>query len=433
MAKESTSKIVSKKHLARLDRENRQQRILQIGAAIVIVLVIGIISFGILDQTVLLNNKAVARVENDKITVAEFEKQVKFARWQMIKQYESTLQIYQMLGADPNYGASFLNNLRQIQSQLSPENAATQASTVLEQLITNRIIKHEAEKRGFTVSEAEVQEALHTAFNYFPNGEPTPTAVPSLMATSTLSPLQLTLAPPTATPTALPTPEASEPPAETPANTPTTDPALPTATPFPTSTPYTESGFQQAVEDYLAQLKDIGFTESDLRQLVYNNLLHNKVYDAITADISREEEQVWARHILLKDEPTAQALLKRIKNGEDWNKLAAEFSQDTSNKDKGGDLGWFGKGKMVPEFEEAAFKLDIGQISDPVQTQFGYHIIQVLGHEVRPLTDTEYTTLRQQAFDEWVQAQKETQKIEKYDLWMRVVPVEPTLPPDMVL
>ena len=69
--------------------------------------------------------------------------------------------------------------------------------------------------------------------------------------------------------------------------------------------------------------------------------------------------------------------MKRARAGEDFAKLAKEFSTDTSNKDKGGDLGWFGHGQMVPEFEQAAYALKPGEISDIVQTKFGYHIIKL--------------------------------------------------------
>ncbi len=73
----------------------------------------------------------------------------------------------------------------------------------------------------------------------------------------------------------------------------------------------------------------------------------------------------------------AEDVLKRVRAGEDFAALAKEFSTDPGSKDKGGDLGWFGHGQMIPEFEKAAFALQPGQVSDVVESQFGYHIIKV--------------------------------------------------------
>ncbi|MFN8060556.1 MAG: peptidylprolyl isomerase [Vicinamibacterales bacterium] len=96
-------------------------------------------------------------------------------------------------------------------------------------------------------------------------------------------------------------------------------------------------------------------------------------------------EQIRASHILLKTEgkdeatvrKTAEDLLAKAKGGADFAKLATEFSEDDGSKERGGDLDFFGKGRMVPEFEEAAFKLEPGQMSDLVKTQYGFHIIKL--------------------------------------------------------
>ncbi|MDW7617163.1 peptidylprolyl isomerase [Peribacillus simplex] len=96
-------------------------------------------------------------------------------------------------------------------------------------------------------------------------------------------------------------------------------------------------------------------------------------------DTFAQAEQVEASHILVEDEKTAKKVEKEIAEGGDFAKLAAEYSTDTETADNGGSLGYFGKGDMVDEFEDVAFDLDIGKVSDPVKSDYGYHIIKVTG------------------------------------------------------
>lgn len=113
--------------------------------------------------------------------------------------------------------------------------------------------------------------------------------------------------------------------------------------------------------------KDVQITEDEMR----------KHFEEHSTDYE-QKEQVKARHILVDSEEEAKAVLERLKKGEDFAKLAKEKSKDTLSAANGGDLGFFERGRMVPEFEKVAFSLPTGGLSEPVKTSYGYHIIQVL-------------------------------------------------------
>jgi peptidyl-prolyl cis-trans isomerase C len=101
-----------------------------------------------------------------------------------------------------------------------------------------------------------------------------------------------------------------------------------------------------------------------------------KVYADAIKDLGKEQE-ISARHILVESEDEAKGIAADLKKGGDFIAIAKEKSKDPGSKDSGGDLGYFTKDQMVPEFAEAAFKLEKGQISDPVKSQFGWHVIRV--------------------------------------------------------
>ncbi len=424
--------LQTKKHLARQERERRQQRFIIIGTVIVLVLVIGLIIYGILYENVIKARQPVAIVNKERITTEDFQARVRYTRQQLISNAINTYQFVQLFGDSPETQAQFGSQLAQIQSQLEPISLGNQ---VLDQMINEVLIRQEAEQRGITVSQSEMDSAIQEAFGYFPEGTPTlqPTLEP--LPTSTLSPLQETLVPPTASATQTSMPTVTSTPTQT--ATATVEPTItPTQAPTASPTPYTFEGFQQQYEETVNNFEEnIGFSENDLRDLVRNQLLYDKVQEAVLEELSidRYQDQVWARHILVEDEATANDVLAKLEAGEGWNDLAAEYSTDTSNKDRGGDLGWFGRGQMVPEFEQIAFTLTIGQISEPVQTSFGWHIIQVLGHEERPLSEAEYNQVRQQVFSEWLQNKRDNAEVEIQDIWADVVPTEPTLPQEIVL
>ena len=125
-------------------------------------------------------------------------------------------------------------------------------------------------------------------------------------------------------------------------------------------------------------------SEDELREIIRISLLQEA---AIAEDIeiteedleqeyNRQNTEIEAQHILVADEDTANEVKQKLDEGEDFAELAKEYSTDGSAED-GGDLGYFSTGEMVPEFEEAAYNMEVDEISDPVQSQFGFHIIKV--------------------------------------------------------
>ena len=145
----------------------------------------------------------------------------------------------------------------------------------------------------------------------------------------------------------------------------------------------------------------------------------HKVYDEAIKQVKNEEE-VHARHILVENEDEAKAILAQLKGGADFATLAKEKSKDPGAAE-GGDLGYFTKEQMVPEFAEVAFKLNKGQLSDPVKTQFGWHIILVEDKRIKPTPTFEqvkpqidnYIAHRAQA--ELVENLRKTATVERLD------------------
>ncbi|MEZ4657259.1 MAG: peptidylprolyl isomerase [Caldilineaceae bacterium] len=434
-------------------RDQDRNRKLFLGTGIALGLALAAILVGAIMEFVVRPNAAAATVGDDKISTSEFRRRVLLERTQLLSRYQQLQLLEQQFGGQ-NF---FANQIAQIESLLA--NPQTLGVQVLDQLIDEKVVLQEAAKRDITVSDADVDERLHEQIanerGFVTESQATATTEAGVEATATAQSF-------TATPT--PTIDISS-------------TITATATAIPTPTPrsiMTDTTYTEGVTTLTDALKSSANMSLDqYREVLRADLITQKMSEIIgEEDVSTTEEQVHARHILLRDreptptptevppdqptpEPTATAtelpegaptptptlgprtreetlaeitdLRKRIvDDGEDFGEIAKEYSDDPGSGAQGGDLGWFGHGAMVAPFEEAAFSLPIGEVSEPISTTFGYHLIEVLEKdETRPKDESTLQQERSQAYQDWLQAQKGQITID------RPSDIESLLPPEL--
>jgi peptidyl-prolyl cis-trans isomerase D len=393
MAKKRISARVTKKHLARAERERRQRRWILLGSAVVVIAIIGLLVAGWVD----LNLVPVAAVNGENISTTSFRGRVRLYEAELINQ-----MIYQ--------GQTDL-----IAQRLEYRDIIGQE--VLNGITEDVLIRQEVERRGIKVTEEDIDRIIAESFGYYPEG--TPTRIP----TSTPDPTAIALASITPTITEGPSPTPS--PTYTPGPSPTISP---TRTPYPTSTLVTEESYLENFKLSMTTLKDLyGISEQDFREQYRAMIYRQKLYDALESEVPREQEQVHARHILLETEETALLVLRLLEEGVNWDELASDYSTDVTNKDRGGDLGWFPRGQMIEPFEEAAFTANVGEIVGPIETQEGWHIIEVLDKGLRTLDEYNYQLSVQDAFNSWITTAVSEADVEIRSNWERKLPPPPNL------
>lgn len=182
---------------------------------------------------------------------------------------------------------------------------------------------------------------------------------------------------------------------------------------------------EQVGEEFDQVLAMQGVTEDELKTDIKTNMLQEQ---AITEDIEIDDDEleqyyermnteIEARHILVEDEDEAKDIKKKLDDGEDFAELAKEHSVDEGSAEEGGDVGYFSVGSMVAEFEDAAFTMEKGELSDPVQSDFGFHIIEVLDvkesdEDIGSFEDNE-DEIRRKLAEQKVDEQEAAEKIDK--------------------
>lgn len=176
----------------------------------------------------------------------------------------------------------------------------------------------------------------------------------------------------------------------------------------------------QSDEQFAQWLSMNDFTYDDFRQTLASQLIASQLFEQIAAQAPQSAEQVNVRHILFTDLAMAQESLQRLQNGEDFATLAQQLSMDTQTGPLGGSLGWLPRGvnQVPPQVENAAFSLEVGQLSPVIESVLGYHLIKVDDKQAdRPLSPEHLQALQGQLFNNWLMQQRASANVEKLVTW----------------
>jgi parvulin-like peptidyl-prolyl isomerase len=379
-----------------------------IGLTVVSVVIAVVLGLGLYQEYVAKPASPVAVVNGVPIRTDTYQKMVRYQRF-LIRNYTASLQA-QKAQLDPtNESSQFLAQVLQQRIDEVQREMITLDVQVLDDLIGEELIRQEAAQNALSVTEQEVDEAAQREVaggaGFVTAPDATATAVAAVEATATAASFT-----PTPLPTATPTLTVTA------AVSPTTPAPTVPPTPLPTPHVMTEGEYRESYKAMLDILrKEGGLSEADYHRIIEANLLYSKLQDLFASRVPTSDEQVHARHILVETEEEAQAVLARLEAGEDFVDLAKEFSTDESNKEDGGDLGWFPRGVRTPAFEEAAFALQPGETSDIVQTSFGYHIIQVEERDPDRELEPSFLERRQaSALSDWLEEQRQSEAVERH-------------------
>ncbi|MCX7622857.1 MAG: peptidylprolyl isomerase [Thermomicrobium sp.] len=404
--REGTKSGTRPRRVPRRERERLQERAALIGVTVVLAVVGLLLGGGAVYQYWYLPHQVLVEVNGERVTRGDYWKMRKLELLNQISQYQqlANLTTGQQSSQYQQLAEQARQQLRTVEQD--PVNQAT-----VEQMVDDLIVVQRMGQLGVTVDEAELEAYMLSLFSSAPLATPTPTlgvdptAVAWATATAAVTP----------TPTPTPTPEPGVTP--TPSPTPTPTPSVtPTAT--PTVPPEEARATATALMgEYQRNVLDqAGLSLADFRRLVVRPLLaREKVQRALEERIPLRGEQVHARHILLATREAADQALADIRSGADFAAIARERSIDSDTAPNGGDLGWLPRGYMPPAFDDVAFSLQPGELGGPVQTEYGWHLVQVLERDAdRPISVRMLEALRARAFDRWLEEQRKTSTIRWY-------------------
>jgi peptidyl-prolyl cis-trans isomerase C len=369
------------------------------GVAAAALLALLVLAGGLIYEYVVKPNQTLASVGSVTISRQDYWKSRAISLYEQALQYQDFAQF-----VGPDQQGQYLALAQQSLAQFPQVWGSTDVDPPsLQKMVDDQLYLQGLNDLGLEMTEDEIHAF---ALNRFaPPGAPLIAPSPTPLASpGAATPISGT--PVAATPVAATSGMASPIPG-TPAATPLDIAPTVQATPNPAEARATaEAGFAQFADDVfpLAHL-----SQEDYERLVAAPALaRQKVGGALAATVGQSAPQMRAAHILLATRDEAEAARARVtEGGEDFAAVARELSTDQATAANGGALGWFTREEMVAPFAEAAFALEPGAISEPVETEFGWHIIRVAERDPeRPLTDLQINRLQQAAEERWLEEQR---------------------------
>jgi parvulin-like peptidyl-prolyl isomerase len=400
MTKQRAPQRITKKHLARSERERIQSRWL-LGVIIAIaVIAIGILGYGWIDSAYIQPKKTVVTVNEDTITQGEFQGRIRIHQRELLGQLNSYMQMEQLFASDPQTLASIQELQNQIRTQLAYPELVGQE--VIYAMTRETLIRQEAEKMGIHVLPEEIERQIQQSFGFYPEGTPTPFPTPTPDATRVAA-----------------IAAASEATAE-----PSPTPTLP-QTPIPTATPYVLEAYEVDYEQFLDSLSDFGISEADFYVYIEAQLLEEKVREQFDPEIDRMAEHVLLQHILIFDEEIAQEALEQLESGDAWDDIVLEYSEDQSSRESSGDLGWNTLDDLVRILGQmglAAFSAQVDEVVGPIESQYGWHLLRIVGRQDREILEAAYQEAVDNAFEAWIDDLTTEAEIIVVDDWQDHLP-----------
>ncbi len=395
-----SDEFLSPKHKSHRARQERMDRIAKISTYGVIGLVVSILVFGALYEYSWKPNKAVARVGDQKITLADYQGLYAYRAvtlWDELSTLNDYVDYF-----NSSEDLSFLVSTYESEIETVQQEIQELPTTVLDELLNYAIARREAEARGIVITDEEVQLEVESTFGY--DREADAASATAIAAAETIT---ATLVPTATTvPTAIVTDSIT---------TTETVTATVEATATPTEVPMTQEEYETTADSYFTSIEAAsGYTKEDLYKLVENSLYLEAVQNAIMAEAPTTAEQIYLWRMAFDTEEEAQTARELVLAGASFEEMAQE-REENLDMSVSAEVGWVPAAQMSDALAEVAFALEVGETSEPVETSNGWELLKVTDQaEDMELDEYSLSLVQEDAADAWFAEQRAADDVKSY-------------------